>query len=88
LEPRHDSKLKIEGVSPRRGLADAWHAADDFHLTRPAVSAQTRARQVSLGIALFDRIDRDATHPPFGVTFFRYVRKIDAITNELMILIV
>ncbi len=57
-------------------------AADELHLTQPAVTAQIKTLEESLGIALFDRIGRDINLTPAGVTLLQYVRRIEAITNE------
>ena len=57
-------------------------AADELHLTQPAVTAQVKTLEESLGIALFDRIGRDINLTPAGQTLLQYVRQIEAITNE------
>lgn len=57
-------------------------AAEELHLTQPAVTAQIRSLEESLGIALFNRIGRDTTLTPAGATLLGYVRQIEAITNE------
>lgn len=57
-------------------------AADELHLTQPAVTAQIKTLEESLGIALFDRIGRDINLTPAGRTLLQYVRQIEAITNE------
>ena len=51
-------KLKVFRV-----VADALNyrrAADELHLTQPAVTAQIRSLEESLGVALFDRIGQQA----------------------------
>jgi DNA-binding transcriptional LysR family regulator len=68
-----------------RVLADTLNfrrAADELHLTQPAVTAQIKSLEESLGIALFDRIGRDINLTPAGSTLLQYVRKIEAITND------
>lgn len=57
-------------------------AADELHLTQPAVTAQVKSLEESLGIALFDRIGRDISLTPAGTTLLQYVRQIEALTNE------
>jgi DNA-binding transcriptional LysR family regulator len=57
-------------------------AADELHLTQPAVTSQVKTLEESLGIALFDRIGRDINLTPAGVILLQYVRQIEAITNE------
>jgi DNA-binding transcriptional LysR family regulator len=57
-------------------------AAEELHLTQPAVTAQIKSLEESLGIALFDRIGRDITLTPAGSTLLHYVRQIEATTNE------
>jgi DNA-binding transcriptional LysR family regulator len=59
-------------------------AADELHLTQPAVTAQIKNLEESLGIALFDRIGRDIHLTPAGATLLPYVRQIEAITNDAL----
>lgn len=73
-------KLKVFRV-----VADTLNyrrAADELHLTQPAVTSQIRSLEDSLGIALFDRIGRETSLTPAGATLLQYVRKIEAITND------
>jgi DNA-binding transcriptional LysR family regulator len=68
-----------------RVVADALNyrrAADELHLTQPAVTAQIRSLEESLGIALFDRIGRKTSLTPAGATLLQYVRQIESITND------
>jgi DNA-binding transcriptional LysR family regulator len=57
-------------------------AADELHLTQPAVTAQIKSLEENLGIALLDRIGRDISLTPAGDTLLQYVRQIEAISNE------
>jgi DNA-binding transcriptional LysR family regulator len=57
-------------------------AADELNITQPAVTAQIRSLEESLGIALFDRIGRETNLTPAGATLLQYVRKIEAIAND------
>jgi DNA-binding transcriptional LysR family regulator len=57
-------------------------AADELHLTQPAVTAQIKSLEESLGIALLDRIGRDVSLTPAGITLLQYVRQIETMTNE------
>jgi DNA-binding transcriptional LysR family regulator len=57
-------------------------AADELHLTQPAITAQIKSLEEGLGIALFDRIGRDISLTPAGTTLLQYVRQIESITNE------
>jgi DNA-binding transcriptional LysR family regulator len=57
-------------------------AADELHLTQPAVTSQVKTLEESLGIALFDRIGRDINLTPAGTILLQYVRQIEAVTNE------
>lgn len=73
-------KLKVFRV-----LADTMNfrrAADELHLTQPAVTAQIKSLEESLGIALFDRIGREIKLTPAGETLLEYVRQIEALTND------
>lgn len=73
-------KLKVFRV-----VADSLNfrrAAEELHLTQPAVTSQIKTLEESLGIALFDRLGRDINLTPAGIALLQYVRQIEAITNE------
>lgn len=57
-------------------------AADELHLTQPAVTAQIKSLEESIGIALFNRVGRDTSLTPAGETLLQFVRRIEAITND------
>lgn len=57
-------------------------AAEELHLTQPAVTSQVRTLEEGLGIALFDRVGRSAKLTPAGTTLLRYVRQIETLSNE------
>lgn len=57
-------------------------AADELHITQPAVTAQIRSLEESLGIALFDRVGRETNLTLAGATLLQYVRQIEAVANE------
>jgi DNA-binding transcriptional LysR family regulator len=57
-------------------------AAEELHLSQPAVTSQIRTLEEGLGIALFDRIGRNAKLTPAGTTLLKYVRQIETLTNE------
>jgi DNA-binding transcriptional LysR family regulator len=57
-------------------------AAEELHLSQPAVTSQVRTLEEGLGIALFDRIGRNAKLTPAGRTLSGYVRQIETLTNE------
>jgi len=57
-------------------------AADELHITQPAVTAQIKSLEESLGVALLDRIGRDISLTPAGTTLLQHVRRIQAISNE------
>ena len=57
-------------------------AAEELHLSQPAVTSQIRTLEEGLGIALFDRVGRKAKLTPAGTTLLKYVRQIEALTNE------
>jgi DNA-binding transcriptional LysR family regulator len=70
-----------------RVVADTMNfrrAADELHLTQPAITAQIKTLEEGLGIALFDRIGRDIHLTPAGTTLLHYVRLIEGITNDAM----
>lgn len=73
-------KLKVFRVVAE--MLNYRRAAEELHLTQPAVTAQIRSLEESLGIALFDRIGRETSLTPAGTTLLNYVRQIDAITND------
>jgi DNA-binding transcriptional LysR family regulator len=73
-------KLKVFRV-----VADSLNfrrAAEELHLTQPAITSQIKTLEESLGIALFDRLGRDISLTPAGTTLLEYVRQIEAISNE------
>jgi DNA-binding transcriptional LysR family regulator len=73
-------KLKVFRV-----VADTLNfrrAAEELHLTQPAITSQIKSLEESLGIALFDRISREIKLTPAGTTLLQYVRRIEAVTNE------
>ena len=73
-------KLKVFRV-----VADSLNfrrAAEELHLTQPAITSQIKTLEESLGIALFDRLGRDISLTPAGATLLEYVRQIEAISNE------
>lgn len=73
-------KLKVFRV-----VADTLNyrrAAEELHLTQPAVTAQIRSLEEGLGIALFDRMGRETTLTAAGTTLLEYVRKIEVIAND------
>jgi DNA-binding transcriptional LysR family regulator len=73
-------KLKVFRV-----VADTLNlrrAAEELHLTQPAVTSQIKTLEESLGIALFDRVGRTISLTPAGATLLQYARQIEAITND------
>jgi DNA-binding transcriptional LysR family regulator len=73
-------KLKVFRVVA--GTLNFRRAADELHLTQPAITSQIKSLEESLGIALFDRISRDIRLTPAGTTLLQYVRQIEAISND------
>lgn len=57
-------------------------AAEELHLTQPAITSQIKTLEEGLGIALFDRMGRDIHLTPAGTTLLQYVRQIEALSNE------
>lgn len=57
-------------------------AAQELHLTQPAVTAQIQALEQSLGIALFSRVGRNISLTRAGETLLRYARRIEVISNQ------
>ncbi len=57
-------------------------AAEELHLTQPAVTSQIRTLEEGLGIALFDRVGRNATLTPAGNALLPYVRQIETLTSD------
>ena len=73
-------KLKVFRV-----VADSLNfrrAAEELHLTQPAITSQIKTLEEGLGIALFDRLGRDISLTPAGTTLLEYVRQIEAISND------
>jgi DNA-binding transcriptional LysR family regulator len=73
-------KLKVFRVVAE--LLNYRRAAEELHLTQPAVTSQIRSLEDGLGIALFDRIGRETSLTPAGTTLLQYVRQIEAIAND------
>ncbi|MGD0940169.1 MAG: LysR family transcriptional regulator [Terracidiphilus sp.] len=57
-------------------------AADELHITQPAVTAQIRSLEESLGIALFDRVGRETSLTLAGTTLLQYARQLEAVAND------
>jgi DNA-binding transcriptional LysR family regulator len=57
-------------------------AAEELNISQPAVTSQVRNLEEGLGIALFDRVGRNATLTPAGKTLLPYVRQIEALTSD------
>jgi LysR family transcriptional regulator, transcriptional activator of the cysJI operon len=73
-------KLKVFRV-----VADTLNyrkAAEELHLTQPAVTAQIQSLEEGLGIALFDRMGRETRLTSAGATLLQYARRIESIANE------
>lgn len=59
-------------------------AAEELHLSQPAVTSQVRSLEEGLGIALFDRVGRNATLTPAGGALLPYVRQIETLTSDAL----
>src|ERR1700691_1517938 len=73
-------KLKVFRV-----VADTLNfrrAAEELHLTQPAITSQIKSLEESLGIALFDRVSRDINVTPAGTTLLQYVRHIEGASKK------
>jgi DNA-binding transcriptional LysR family regulator len=73
-------KLKVFRV-----VADTLNyrrAADELHVTQPAVTAQISSLEEGLGVALFDRMGRETNLTPAGAALLQYARRIEAIAND------
>jgi len=57
-------------------------AAEELHISQPAVTSQVRSLEEGLGIALFDRVGRNATLTPGGKTLLPFVRQIETLTSD------
>lgn len=57
-------------------------AAEELHLSQPAITSQVRSLEEGLGIALFDRVGRNATLTPAGKTLLPFVRQIETLTSD------
>lgn len=57
-------------------------AAEELHLTQPAVTAQIKSLEENIGLTLFNRVGRDTTLTPAGETLLLYVRQIEATAND------
>jgi DNA-binding transcriptional LysR family regulator len=59
-------------------------AAEELHLSQPAVTSQVRSLEEGLGIALFDRVGRNVTLTPAGKALLPYVRQIETLTSDAL----
>ncbi len=59
-------------------------AAEELHLSQPAITSQIRTLEEGLGISLFDRVGRNTTLTPAGNALLPYARQIEALTNEAL----
>lgn len=57
-------------------------AAEELHLSQPAVTSQIRTLEENLGISLFDRVGRNATLTQAGRTLLPFVREIEILTSD------
>jgi DNA-binding transcriptional LysR family regulator len=57
-------------------------AAEELHLSQPAVTSQVRSLEEGLGIALLDRVGRNATLTPAGKALLPYARQIETLTSD------
>ncbi len=57
-------------------------AAQNLHLTQPAVTAQIQALEQSLGIALFSRVGRSISLTRAGETLLLYARRLETLSNQ------
>ncbi len=57
-------------------------AAQELHLTQPAITAHIKTLEELLGIALFSRIGRNISLTPAGETLLLFARQIEALTNQ------
>jgi DNA-binding transcriptional LysR family regulator len=64
-------------------LASYTRAAEELHLTQPAVSMQVRQLEENLGVALFEQIGRRAQLTPAGEEVLRYARSIAGQLEEM-----
>lgn len=63
-------------------LQSITRAAEELHLTQPAVSQQIRKLEKSLGVRLFERKGRDLVPSAEGNLLYRYARAIIDTRNE------
>ncbi|HET9919355.1 MAG TPA: LysR family transcriptional regulator [Ktedonobacteraceae bacterium] len=59
-------------------------AAEELHFSQPAVSAQVRQLEESLGVKLFDQIGRRTHLTQAGEELYRYSQKIFSVIEETM----
>ena len=59
-------------------------AAEELHFSQPAVSAQIRQLEESLGVKLFDQIGRKTHLTQAGEELYRYSQKIFAVIEETL----
>ncbi|GCE28707.1 LysR family transcriptional regulator [Dictyobacter alpinus] len=59
-------------------------AAEELHFSQPAVSAQIRQLEESLGLKLFDKLGRKTHLTHAGEELYRYTQKISALIDETL----
>ena len=59
-------------------------AAEELHLSQPAITSQIRTLEEGIGISLFDRVGRNTTLTAAGSALLPYARQIEALTNEAL----
>ncbi len=57
-------------------------AAQELHLTQPAITAHIKTLEEILSVTLFSRIGRNISLTPAGETLLLYARQIEALTNQ------
>ncbi len=62
-------------------------AAEELHLTQPAVSAHIRKMERAIGSSLFEQIGRRVSLTPVGDVVFRYAEQVLALEDELRVAI-
>jgi DNA-binding transcriptional LysR family regulator len=71
----------FQAVAKHRSYA---RAAEELHFSQPAVSAQIRQLEESMGVKLFDKIGRKTHLTQAGETLYLYTQKIAALIDETL----
>src|SRR5262245_934611 len=78
----HATLRQLQVFSAVAGRMSFSRAAEDLHLTQPAVSAQIKALEAHAGLPLFERVGRGLHLTAAGAELLDYARRIAELFRE------